>query len=74
MSILKKIAVAGLLGAVGIVLYRFLRIVVSVLREEFAKKVKCNSDGFTISTKKGTLSSSTEDDLFWEWIDYLKSI
>jgi hypothetical protein len=45
-----------------------------ILREEFAKKVKCNSDGFTISTKKGTLSSSTEDDLFWEWIDYLKSI
>jgi hypothetical protein len=45
-----------------------------ILRKEFAKKVKCNSDGFTISTKKGTLSSSTEDDLFWEWIDYLKSI
>lgn len=36
MSIAKKIALTGLLAAVGVVLYRFGRIVARVLREEFA--------------------------------------
>jgi hypothetical protein len=36
MAIIKKIAVTGLLAAVGVVLFRFGRIVVRVLRQESA--------------------------------------
>jgi hypothetical protein len=36
MAIIKKIALTGLLAAVGVVLYRFGRIVVRVLRAESA--------------------------------------
>ena len=38
MAILKKIALTGLLAAVGLVAYRFLRIVVRVFRAEFPRK------------------------------------
>ena len=38
MAILKKIALTGLVAAVGVVVFRFVRIVVRVFRAEFGGK------------------------------------